>query len=68
MERSEAIVSGVAEAHDLARIGRAVDQGQPGGLRVMAWCACGWHTRPTLTAQLARSDLDEHVAQAPDSA
>ena len=48
------------DTHDLMRIGRAVDQGQPGGLRVMAWCQCGWHTRPTLTAQLARSDLDEH--------
>ena len=64
MDRIESVVTGVTDAHDLARIGRAVDEGEAGGLRVMAWCACGWHTRPTLTAQLARSDLDDHLADA----
>ena len=63
MEATEALVTGAADAHELAKIGRAVDQGQPGGLRVMAWCECGWHTRPALTAQLARFDLDEHLAR-----
>lgn len=50
-------------AHELDEVGRAVDVGEAGGLRVVARCRCGWRTRAALTAKLAIADLDDHLVR-----
>lgn len=47
--------------HETEDVVRAVDAGEPGGMRVIGRCRCGWRTRPTLTARTATRELIHHI-------